>query len=61
MLVRGQDAGLAANGSGAVPNGQGLTKLRDRVQALGGSLRVEGAPGLGTSVHAELPVTARDR
>ncbi len=37
-------------------SGQGLTNLRDRVEALGGRLRVDSAPGEGTSVRAELPV-----
>jgi signal transduction histidine kinase len=33
-----------------------LTDLRDRVEALGGALRVDSEPGLGTSVRASLPV-----
>jgi signal transduction histidine kinase len=46
------------NGVGLAPattNGHGLTNLRDRVEALGGRLRVDSRPGAGTSVHAELP------
>jgi len=39
-------------------NGHGLTNLRDRVEALGGSLLVDGTPGGGTSVHVELPAQA---
>jgi signal transduction histidine kinase len=35
---------------------RGLRGLRDRVEALGGCLRVDSAPGRGTSVGAELPV-----
>lgn len=37
-------------------NGHGLTNLRDRVEALGGRLMVDGTPGGGTSLHVELPV-----
>jgi signal transduction histidine kinase len=51
------------NGKGretAVGNGHGLTNLRDRVEALGGRFRVDGRPGGGTSVSADLPVGARD-
>jgi signal transduction histidine kinase len=33
----------------------GLSGLEDRVEALGGSLRVESAEGLGTRVVAEIP------
>ena len=56
IVVRDEGVGFAsANGSG-----HGLTNLRDRVEALGGSLHVEGHPGTGTSVRAELPVGAPD-
>ena len=40
---------------GADPEGSGLRGLRDRVEALGGRLRVESAPGAGTRVLAEIP------
>jgi signal transduction histidine kinase len=35
--------------------GTGLRGLADRVDALGGTLRVESPPGRGTVVHAEIP------
>lgn len=54
VLVRDDGVGLA-NGNG----GQGLTNLRDRVEALGGHLTVDSGPTGGTSVRAELPVGAR--
>jgi signal transduction histidine kinase len=42
---------------GADPaSGSGLRGLADRVEALGGRLRVDSAPGTGTYVVAELPV-----
>ncbi len=50
--VRDEGVGL---GSGT---GQGLTNLRDRVEALGGNLTVSGAPGAGARVHADLPLGA---
>jgi signal transduction histidine kinase len=41
---------------GADPaNGTGLRGLADRLEALGGSLRVDSPPGAGTRVTAELP------
>ena len=43
------------NGEGA-----GLTNMRDRLGAVGGTLRVESSPGQGTRVHGALPVRARD-
>jgi PAS domain S-box-containing protein len=43
---------------GADPDGgSGLGGLRDRVETLGGRLEVESAPGRGTLVRAELPLS----
>ena len=36
--------------------GLGLVTMRERAQQLGGRLDVDSAPGLGTRVHAELPL-----
>jgi PAS domain S-box-containing protein len=43
---------------GASPTGQGLVGVADRVDALGGRLRVESAAGEGTVVTADLPLSA---
>ena len=40
---------------GADSAGSGLIGLRDRVEALNGRLRVEGSPGRGTRLRAEIP------
>ncbi|XVU29780.1 GAF domain-containing protein [Actinoplanes sp. CA-054009] len=40
---------------GADPRGSGLLGLRDRVEALGGSLAVDSPPGRGTRITADLP------
>jgi signal transduction histidine kinase len=50
LVVTVVDDGLG----GAVP-GRGLAGIADRVEALGGSLRVENGPAGGTRVQAELP------
>jgi signal transduction histidine kinase len=50
---------IGDDGGGFVPEGVeqwGLRGLRDRVDALGGRLRLDTAPGRGTRVCAELPV-----
>jgi len=52
ILVSDNGTGFGDAGSGA-----GLTNLRDRVEALGGRLDVDTAPGHGTRVRAELPIT----
>jgi PAS domain S-box-containing protein len=42
---------------GADPSrGSGLSGLTDRVEALGGVIRVSSRPGEGTQIHAELPL-----
>ncbi len=41
------------------PYGIGLAGMRERVEAVGGSIRVEGSAGLGVSVEASIPVEAR--
>jgi signal transduction histidine kinase len=38
--------------------GAGLTNMRDRIGAVGGSLRIESAPGAGTNVHGAVPTGA---
>jgi signal transduction histidine kinase len=41
----------------ATPPGSGLTNMRDRVEALGGSVEVRSAPGAGTTVTGRIPVS----
>jgi signal transduction histidine kinase len=49
-------AEVADNGpGGADPEGGGLSGLRNRVEALDGTLRVISPPGEGTTIYAELP------
>ena len=50
---------VADDGRGGASFGEssGLVGLRDRVEALRGRLRVSSAPGAGTTISAELPVT----
>jgi signal transduction histidine kinase len=44
---------------GADPHGSGLTGLRERAEALGGTLQLTSPPGRGTSVEVKLPAVAR--
>ena len=46
-------------GGAALAGGSGLIGLTDRVEALGGRLVVQTVPGVGTTVHAELPLGGR--
>src|SRR5439155_15077358 len=53
LLVEVVDDGVGGAGPSA---GSGLPGLRDRVEALGGRLRVDSPPGGGTRLLAELPL-----
>jgi len=52
---------VADDGAGFVirqaANGSGLTNMRDRLRALGGRVWIDSAPGRGTVVHGQIPVT----
>jgi signal transduction histidine kinase len=51
--VEVRDAGCG----GADPaEGSGLLGLRDRVEAIGGTMRLTSPPGVGTSLRVELPL-----
>ena len=62
VTVQRTDDGLAAEiaddgTGGANPDGgTGLRGLGDRVEALGGHLRIDSPPGAGTRIRAELPL-----
>ena len=48
-------------GGDARRRGNGLTGMADRVEALGGSIAVESAPGRGTRVRGAIPTSPADR
>jgi signal transduction histidine kinase len=43
-------------GGADATRGSGLLGLKDRVEAIGGSLSLHSPPGAGTSLHVELPL-----
>jgi signal transduction histidine kinase len=43
-------------GGAVASSGSGLTGLVDRVEAIGGTIRIHSPPGLGTAVHVKLPI-----
>jgi signal transduction histidine kinase len=54
------DLSIRDDGAGGADSagGSGLIGLRDRVQALGGSIEVDSPPGAGTAIVVELPLQA---
>jgi signal transduction histidine kinase len=53
LLIRVRDDG---RGGADITGGSGLVGLMDRVEALGGRLRVQIAPGAGTTLQAAIPL-----
>ena len=45
---------------GAIVPGNGLNGMRERIEALGGRLRVDSSAGQGTRIEARLPLAAND-
>ena len=53
LLLEISDDGV---GGADLTGGSGLLGLSDRVEALGGSIRIQSQPGNGTSITVELPL-----
>jgi len=49
------DSGIGFDPDGAPP-GNGLINMRDRIEAIGGTLEVTARRGRGTSVRGRVPV-----
>lgn len=57
VSVRVRDDGRGATDRSGVADGYGIRGMRERVEALGGSLSVESSPGHGFEVVGTMPVT----
>lgn len=53
LLVSIRDDGL---GGADARRGSGLTGLKDRIEAVGGTIRVESPPGSGTTIEVRIPI-----
>jgi signal transduction histidine kinase len=61
LCVRDAGRGFTLASAGSAPAGResfGLVNMRERVEALGGSFRLDSAPGAGTTVVAEVPLAS---
>lgn len=60
LLITVEDDGVGINlsetAAAAIHSGLGLVGIRERVSAFGGTFRLEGTPGKGTRLTAELPI-----
>ncbi len=57
LLFEVDDNGAGFDLDGTAP-GAGLTNMRDRLGAVGGTLRIESGPDAGTNVHGAVPTRA---
>lgn len=55
LEVRDNGRGFVPGERGESSGGRGLVGMRERVELLGGALRIDSAPGVGTTVRVELP------
>lgn len=61
MTVRDDGSGFTPGAQAGASQGHfGLIGMRERIERLGGTLRIESAPGRGTVVHFEVPLRVYD-
>lgn len=61
VTVRDDGSGFTVGAQVGAPQGHfGLTGMRERIERLNGTLRIESAPEQGTTVHFEVPLRAYD-
>jgi signal transduction histidine kinase len=58
LEVRDNGRGFTPGDRGDRVGGRGLVGMRERVELLGGTLRIDTAPGAGTTIRVELPQRA---
>ncbi len=55
---RSLEMSISDDGRGSpIKPGNGLTGMRERIEQLGGQLRIDGAPGIGTRLRIWLPIS----
>jgi signal transduction histidine kinase len=59
------DSAAAGNGSAAAGGGSlprlGLSGIRERLALIGGTLSIESAPGVGTTLYIQIPVAPAEQ
>jgi PAS domain S-box-containing protein len=55
LVLRIADSGRGFTNAAGAPNGIGLVSMRERIEALGGTLTIASTPGGGTTVEARVP------
>src|SRR5262249_60620605 len=60
LVLSAEDDGVGSDRDAAGGRGLGLLSMRERVEAIGGDLKIRSTPGAGTSVRVSVPLTAAD-
>lgn len=62
ILLRVEDNGVGFQtpANGTASHGHGLTIMRERAEAVGGTLNIDSAPGTGTRIEAMLPIHTKN-
>ena len=55
VMLEVRDNGKGFEATGSFPGHLGLHSMRERIESLDGGLRIESAPGQGTSIRAHIP------
>jgi len=58
LQLRVTDDGVGFDVDASFPGHLGHTSMRERLAALGGQLRLESQPGIGTAIEADVPLEA---
>lgn len=56
LRIEDNGVGFESSADGKITHGHGLVIMRERAEAVGGTLNVESNPGKGTRIEAELPI-----
>jgi signal transduction histidine kinase len=60
MNIQDNGAGIASWESANRPGSHGLTIMRERAEAVGGSLKISSVPGKGTKIEVKIPFETSD-
>ncbi|MFN7916410.1 MAG: two-component regulator propeller domain-containing protein [Vicinamibacterales bacterium] len=57
LIVHDDGCGFEPDTAGSTPGHFGLTTMRERAQSVGGTLTITSAPGAGTTIRTEIPLS----
>ena len=61
LTIRDNGTGIESWQRANRPGSHGLTIMRERAEAFGGTLQVDSVPGEGTTVDVNIPIPSKDQ